>query len=136
LRFVTKLVYNKVMPKLIIDGKTFEIEKGERLVLAIERSGIPIGHRCGGNGECTTCRVQIHAGEPQVMTQAEFDILARERQKDGVRLSCQIEIMEDMQLSVLELLPRHPEWGGDPGPEPEEIVTPEAVWYPLDDVKK
>ncbi len=121
------------MPKLTIDGKTFEIENGERLVLAIERAGIDIGHRCGGNGECTTCRVQFHAGEPQVMTQAEFDMLAQERQPDGVRLACQIEILDDMTLSVLDTVSKHPEWKGDPGAEPEEVVTPEAVWYPLED---
>ena len=37
------------MPKLTIDGKTYEVEAGKRLVLAIEELGVNIGHRCGGN---------------------------------------------------------------------------------------
>jgi ferredoxin len=37
------------MPRLTIQGKTYEVEQGKRLVLAIEQSGIRIGHRCGGN---------------------------------------------------------------------------------------
>ena len=37
------------MPKLTIQGKTFEVEAGTRLVLAIEQTGVDIGHRCGGN---------------------------------------------------------------------------------------
>ena len=36
--------------------KTFEVEEGRRLVLALEDAGIDILHRCGGNARCTTCR--------------------------------------------------------------------------------
>ncbi len=35
----------------------FEVESGTRLVLALERNGVDILHRCGGNAKCTTCRV-------------------------------------------------------------------------------
>ena len=46
------------------DGtKTFEAEQGRKLVLAIEDNGIDILHRCGGNAKCTTCRVEVLAGD-------------------------------------------------------------------------
>ena len=66
------------MQKLTIDGQTFEVPNEKRLVLAIEESGINIGHRCGGNARCTTCRVRFINGEPEEMTRAEFDKLRKE----------------------------------------------------------
>ena len=53
------------MPTVTIEGeKSFEAAPDQKLVLAIEDAGIDIMHRCGGNARCTTCRVQIVAGEP------------------------------------------------------------------------
>ena len=52
------------MPTVTVDGeKSFEVEPGKKLVLAIEDAGIDIMHRCGGNARCTTCRVEILAGD-------------------------------------------------------------------------
>ena len=52
------------MPTVTVDGeKSFEVEAGKKLVLAIEDAGIDIMHRCGGNARCTTCRVEVLGGE-------------------------------------------------------------------------
>ena len=38
------------MPTVTVEGeKSFEVEPGKKLVLAIEDAGIDIMHRCGGN---------------------------------------------------------------------------------------
>lgn len=124
------------MPKLTIDGKTFEVESGKRLVLAIEESGVPVGHRCGGNARCTTCRVEFLSGEPDVMTEAEYEKLGQRELLGKVRLSCQIECDRDMSVHVVMTAENQPEWSGDTGPEPEEIVTPEAVWYPFRELRE
>ena len=121
------------MPDLTIDGKTYSVEAGERLVLAIERSGVAIGHRCGGVADCTTCRVQFISGEPRVMTEAEYNRLLEAGLIGRARLACQIEVDQDMSLRVLDRVDQHPEWQGDPGPEPEELVEPEAIWYPIEE---
>ena len=125
----------ETMPTLTINGKTFEVDKGLRLVTALEQAGIRIGHRCGGVGECTSCRVKFLQGEPDVMTEAEYSKLAESGLLGKQRLSCQIEIDRDMVVDVLETVDRHPEWSGDPGPEPGDLVEPEAVWYPIDEMK-
>ena len=40
----------QIMPTVTVDGeKSFEVEPGKKLVLAIEDAGIDIMHRCGGN---------------------------------------------------------------------------------------
>lgn len=121
------------MPTLTINGKPFEVADGKRLVLAIEEAGVHIGHRCGGNARCTTCRVKFLKGEPQQMTRAEYDKL---REKDLIgkyRLSCQIICDHDM--SVEPLLTLESEGWSDTGPAPQPAVTPEARWYPIEQLE-
>ena len=116
------------MPKLEIDGKSYGAREGERLVLAIERQGINIGHRCGGNARCTTCRVEFEAGEPDKMTRAEYDKLKERDLLGQYRLSCQIVCDHDM--SVRPKMTLESEGWTDTGPAPEPTVTPEAEWFP------
>jgi ferredoxin len=44
------------MPTITVEGKSFKVEEGKKLVLALEDSGVDILHRCGGNAKCMTCR--------------------------------------------------------------------------------
>jgi ferredoxin len=123
------------MPKLTIDGQTFDVERGKRLVLAIEESGFMIGHRCGGNARCTTCRVEFLAGEPETMTEAEYARL-RDRGLLGLaRLSCQITVDHDMNVHPILTTENSPEWGGDNGPAPEPVVKPVAEFHPKEKFK-
>ncbi len=122
------------MPTVTVGEKSFTVEAGERLVLALERNGIPLGHRCGGQARCTTCRVQFVSGEPDTMTEAEYVRLMERELLGKARLSCQIEVTQDMSVIPLVLIRDNPQWDGDPGPEPDELVEPEAVWYPKADL--
>ena len=49
------------MPKLDIEGfGEYEVEDGTRLVLALtDVAGVDQLHACGGQGRCTTCRVEF-----------------------------------------------------------------------------
>ncbi|HET6646540.1 MAG TPA: 2Fe-2S iron-sulfur cluster-binding protein [Pyrinomonadaceae bacterium] len=94
----------------------FEAPKGMKLVLAIEDAGIDILHRCGGNARCTTCRVEVHAGDPGEMGELERNRLAIESDlADNVRLSCQIRINDDLKVRVINQASVR---GMDPGPRP------------------
>ena len=90
------------MPKLTVDSVgTFDVPQDKRLVLALEDdAGIDQLHACGGNARCTTCRVEFIAGEPEMMTKAEKDVLAA-RGLTGVRLSCQILCDHDMTVKAI-----------------------------------
>lgn len=122
------------MPKLTVDGKTYNVEEGTRLVLAIEGLGVHIGHRCGGNARCTTCRVEFISGEPETMTQAEFERLQARGLYGQARLSCQIVCDRDMEVKPLVTAETNPAWNGDTGPAPETSVTPEARFIPIQDL--
>lgn len=123
------------MPKLTVNGRTIEVESGIRLVLAIERSGTAIGHRCGGEAHCTTCRVKFLAGEPDTMTLAEFNRLSEAGLLGEARLACQILCNEDMSVIPLLTAEDQPEWYGDTGPSPDSKVQPIAEWFPIQDLK-
>ena len=91
------------MPTVTIqDEKSFEAATGVKLVLAIEDAGIDILHRCGGNSRCTTCRVQVLAGDAGPMGELEETRLAKEGSLGpDIRLSCQVRINEDLTVAVL-----------------------------------
>jgi ferredoxin len=116
-----------VMPKLTVDGKTADVAAGKRLVLAIEGTGVKIGHRCGGNARCTTCRVEFEAGEPTAMTRAEKEKLEERGLSGQVRLSCQILLTQDMSVRPVLTLDNNPDWD-DTGPPPNEDITPDPEW--------
>ena len=115
------------MPKLTVEGYgTFEIPQDKRLVLAIEQDAkVDIMHACGGFARCTTCRVEFVEGEPASGTVAERERLAA-RGLTGVRLSCQILCDHDMVVRAISRL----EGTGrpDPGPSPQETITPPPQW--------
>jgi ferredoxin len=125
----------RVMPKLTVAGQTVEVEAGRRLVLAIEGTGVAIGHRCGGFARCTTCRVVFAEGEPATMTRAEYDKLSERELLGQYRLSCQIVCDHDITIAEVAMTKENQGWT-DTGPAPEPTVTPEAAFYPLDSLRR
>jgi ferredoxin len=115
------------MPRLTVEGfGTVDVAQGKRLVLALEQDAkVDQLHACGGNARCTTCRVEFIEGEPAAFTAAERERLAA-RGLTGVRLSCQILCDHDMTVRAISRL----EGSGrpDPGPTPEDTITPPPQW--------
>jgi len=122
------------MPSLTVVGKTHEVAAGTRLVLAIEEAGVAIGHRCGGHARCTTCRVSFAAGEPTTMTRAEFEKLSERELLGQYRLACQIVCDHDMAIAEVAMTLENQGWS-DTGPAPEPLVTPEAVFVPIEELQ-
>jgi ferredoxin len=117
------------MPLLEVEGfGTVDADAHARLVNAIRATGADIGHRCGGQAKCTTCRVTFAEGEPDEMTRAEHEKLAQTDALGDYRLACQIRVGRPMTVSPL-MLTEEMGWD-DPGPEPAPEVEPEAEWLP------
>ena len=108
------------MPKIEAETasgpQAIEAPEGKKLVLAIEDAGIDILHRCGGNARCTTCRVEILAGDPGEIGELERNRLAVETElADNIRLSCQIRVRDDLKVRVVNQASVR---GMDAGPRP------------------
>ena len=105
------------MPIITVEGENpFEAEAGKKLVLCIEDAGIDILHRCGGNAKCTTCRVEILAGDVPPMSEEEREALEEPELIARFRLSCQLHVENDLTLRIAKR--SHVE-GIAPGPRPD-----------------
>ncbi|HEY0429124.1 MAG TPA: 2Fe-2S iron-sulfur cluster-binding protein [Pyrinomonadaceae bacterium] len=94
----------------------FEAEEGKKLVLCLEDNGIDILHRCGGNARCTTCRVEVIAGDPGEILEPERAVLATKTDlNDHTRLSCQVRLTDDLHVKVVNQASVK---GIDAGPRP------------------
>lgn len=110
------------MPKIEAETATgvqvFEGESGRKLALALEDAGIDILHRCGGVAKCTTCRIEVLAGDPGEISDGERDRLALEAGlAENVRLACQVRIIDDLKIKVVRQASVS---GMDAGPRPAE----------------
>jgi ferredoxin len=108
------------MPKITAETAggvvAFEADANRKLVLCLEDAGIDILHRCGGNARCTTCRVEILAGDPGEIAEPEKLILATKTDlNDHTRLSCQVHVIDDLHVKVVNQASVK---GIDAGPRP------------------
>lgn len=106
------------MPQITVEGKsTFEAPAGKKLVLCIEDAGIDIMHRCGGQARCTTCRVEVLAGDVPPISQKEIEALEEPELIEKYRLSCQIRVQNDLTVKLWKTAS---EEGISPGDRPED----------------
>jgi ferredoxin len=115
------------MPTLTVDGVgSFEVPAGKRVVLALtDEGGIDQLHACGGNAKCTTCKVEVLAGEPDKMTEAEKAVLTA-KGLTGVRLSCQMACDADLTGKGVSRLTGSGR--ADAGKRPADAIAPTPVW--------
>ncbi|KFN04174.1 (2Fe-2S)-binding protein [Bacillus clarus] len=106
------------MPKLTVLGTgTFDVKEGTKLVLALEDNGVQILHRCGGKARCTTCRVEIIAGDFCEPTRDEKHAITEKGIEDHLRLSCQMRVHKDITVRPILTVENS---GLDAGPRPAE----------------
>lgn len=112
------------MPIIHVENeRPIQAPHGRRLVLALEDASIDVLHRCGGYGRCTSCRVEVLAGNAGPRTEREIDRLALEPElPPNTRLSCQVLVQGDLTLRVpLRLSTSNMP---DAGPRPKDEITP------------
>ncbi|WP_285765936.1 2Fe-2S iron-sulfur cluster-binding protein [Peribacillus sp. SI8-4] len=101
----------------VYDWGTFEVEMGKKLVLALEDNGVHILHRCGGKAKCTTCRVEILAGDFAEVTKEEKKSFEEKGIEDQLRLSCQLYVNGDIAIRPIMTVESS---GLAPGPTPAD----------------
>lgn len=93
------------MPRVVFlnEGRRAEIEAGRTLLSAALEMGVTIEHVCGGEGTCSTCRVEcvLH---PENLSPIEPNEIAYGL-GSGVRLGCQARVLGDVGVRVVRTAP-------------------------------
>jgi adenylate cyclase len=77
-----------------IGDRSLRVEEGQSILQASLAAGIPHYHACGGNAQCSTCRVLVEQGEEHLSpyNRRESALRARIPMPSNVRLACQTYI--------------------------------------------
>ncbi len=84
---------------LINNQKDLVIEGGNPLLFSLMSQNIYIPSACGGKGTCSYCKVKIHEGGGPLLP-TELTNFEKVDIKDGIRLSCQVKVKEDMKIEI------------------------------------
>lgn len=89
-------------------GESGTARPGETLLQVALRLGVALRHVCGGNANCTTCRVQVKEGPGSLTapTEKEAGRLPDERLASGWRLSCQARVHGPVAVRIPSLIER------------------------------
>lgn len=79
--------------------KRLTVDPGDKLLGVLGNHEIFIPSACGGGGTCGQCRVKIKSGGGDILPTETAHINKRES-KEGYRLSCQVNVKQDMDLEL------------------------------------
>ncbi len=99
----SKLVASGDINILINDdeGKAIKTGAGGKLLGALADNGIFVSSACGGGGSCGQCRVTIKEGGGEILP-TELDHITKREAREGCRLSCQVNVKQDMKIELPE----------------------------------
>ena len=72
-----------------------------KLLGALAANGIFVSSACGGGGTCGQCRVRILDGGGEILP-TELDHISKGEARHGERLSCQVNVKQDMKIELPE----------------------------------
>jgi len=90
--------------KIIVNGdedNPIVTSAGSTLLNTLSGQKVFLPSACGGGGTCAMCKCTIKEGGGDVLPTEEGH-LSRSEQKEGVRLSCQVKVKQDMRIEIPE----------------------------------
>ena len=79
--------------------RALRVPCGGTLLGTLAANNLFVPSACGGKGSCGVCKVKVNAGGGAVLP-TELGHLDRGEARDGVRLSCQVKVKQDMRIEV------------------------------------
>ena len=80
-------------------NKALLTSAGGTLLGTLAANQIFIPSACGGKGSCGVCTVEVNAGGGAILP-TELSHVSRGEAREGVRLSCQVKVKQDMQITL------------------------------------
>ncbi len=74
-------------------------QAGSTLLNTLAESGLFIPSACGGQGTCGVCTVKVCGGDGTILPTEETHI-SRGQARDGLRLSCQVKVKDDIEIEI------------------------------------
>ncbi|HEB90609.1 MAG TPA: NADH:ubiquinone reductase (Na(+)-transporting) subunit F [Deltaproteobacteria bacterium] len=87
---------------ILINGdpdKALKTPAGSTLLNTLSSNQIFIPSACGGQGTCGVCRVKVLEGGGSLLP-TEAGHISRGEAREGVRLSCQVKVKQDMEIEI------------------------------------
>jgi Na+-transporting NADH:ubiquinone oxidoreductase subunit F len=79
--------------------KSLVVQPGGTLLNALADAHIFVPSACGGQGTCGVCKVEVKSGGGSILP-TELGHVSRAEAREGVRLSCQVKVKEDMEIEA------------------------------------
>jgi uncharacterized 2Fe-2S/4Fe-4S cluster protein (DUF4445 family) len=86
-------------------GRKARVPGGVMLFDAASWNGVAIDSTCGGHGTCKKCKIRVLDGDVGVSS-LDLRALSPEELRAGWRLSCKVEVTEDLRIEVPPLVTR------------------------------
>jgi Na+-transporting NADH:ubiquinone oxidoreductase subunit F len=85
---------------ITINGeRKIEVASGDSLLTTLGAQKIFLPSACGGGGTCIQCECHVNSGGGEALP-TETPHFSRKELKDGARLSCQVKVKQDMDISI------------------------------------
>ena len=83
------------------EDKKITTQPGGKLLGALANAGIFVSSACGGGGSCGQCTVKVLEGGGDILP-TEKDHINKKEAREGVRLSCQVNVKQNMKIELPE----------------------------------
>ena len=81
------------------ESKALSVPAGGKLLNVLADNKVFVSSACGGGGTCAQCKVNIYEGGGDIL-QTETSHITKNEAREGVRLSCQVSVKQDMKIEV------------------------------------
>ena len=81
------------------ESKALSVPAGGKLLNVLADNKVFVSSACGGGGTCAQCKVNIYEGGGDIL-QTETSHITKREEREGVRLSCQVNVKQDMKIEV------------------------------------
>jgi Na+-transporting NADH:ubiquinone oxidoreductase subunit F len=105
----SRLVASGDVHIVVNDDKELVVPAGDKLLGALANRGIFVSSACGGGGTCAQCKVKVLEGGGDILP-TERNHIGRREAREGMRLSCQVTVRQDMKIHVPEEVLETKKW--------------------------
>ena len=81
------------------ESKAISVPAGGKLLNVLADNKVFVSSACGGGGTCAQCKVHVYEGGGDILATETGHINKREA-REGMRLSCQVNVKQDMNIEV------------------------------------